>query len=144
MSLSQALNQFAQNLGRYGRFTGRHVIYRRHDYIPSVRRHRSRLSERRGLDTIGTTIVYAYLRSIVVDNRAWMLPAQGKVTRARIYKVARADYREEPVLLVILLIEFLVALFDPGKDSGRLFTLLRGERFSSSPKVNPPSLPDDG
>ena len=33
------------------------------------------------------------------------------------------------MLLVILLIEFLVALFDPGKDSGRLFTLLRGERF---------------
>ena len=32
------------------------------------------------------------------------------------------------MLLGILLIEFLVALFDPGKDSGRLFTLLRGER----------------
>jgi len=67
-----------------------------------------------------------------------MLPAQGKVTRARIYKVAQAEsLREEPVLLVILLIEFLVALFDPGKDSGRLFTLLRGERFEQFAESQP-------
>ena len=44
---------------------------------------------------------------------------------------------EEPVLLVILLIEFLVALFDPGKDSGRLFTLLRGERFEQFAESQP-------
>lgn len=41
------------------------------------------------------------------------------------------------MLLVILLIEFLVALFDPGKDSGRLFTLLRGERFEQFAENQP-------
>ncbi len=67
-----------------------------------------------------------------------MLPAPGKMTRARIHKVARAEsLREEPVLLVILLIEFLVALFDHGEDSGRLFTLLRGERFEQFAESQP-------
>ncbi len=41
------------------------------------------------------------------------------------------------MLLVILLIEFLVALFDHGEDSGRLFTLLRGERFEQFAESQP-------
>lgn len=51
------------------------------------------------------------------------------------------------MLLVILLIEFLVALFDPGKDSGRLFTLLRGERFEQFAESQPHlhyRMTDDG
>ncbi|AEF27612.1 Hypothetical protein RY69_1226 [Bifidobacterium breve] len=41
------------------------------------------------------------------------------------------------MLLVILLIEFLVALFDHGEDSGRLFALLRGERFEQFAESQP-------
>ncbi|SPU23996.1 Uncharacterised protein [Bifidobacterium bifidum] len=41
------------------------------------------------------------------------------------------------MLLVILLIEFLVALFDHGEYSGRLFALLRGERFEQFAESQP-------
>ena len=62
----------------------------------------------------------------------------GKDDLCRIHKVARAEsLREEPVLLVILLIEFLVELFDHGEDSGRLFALLRGERFEQFAESQP-------
>ena len=62
----------------------------------------------------------------------------GKDDLCRIHKVARAEsLREEPVLLVILLIEFLVALFDHVEDSGRLFALLRGERFEQFAESQP-------
>ena len=92
-----------------------------------------------GMRFIGTTIVYAYLQSIGVINAhepGCFLHRERDL--CRIHKVARAEsLREEPVLLVILLIEFLVALFDHGEDSGRLFALLRGERFEQFAESQP-------
>ena len=62
----------------------------------------------------------------------------GRDALSGFHKVARAEYkRVEPVVRVMVLIEFLVALFDHGEDSGRLFALLRGERFEQFAESQP-------
>ncbi|MGZ0154459.1 DNA-3-methyladenine glycosylase I [Bifidobacterium longum] len=68
MSLSQALNQFAQNLGRYRRFTGRHVIYETGMTTSPLSDAIAVDLKTYGMRFIGTTIVYAYLQSIGVIN----------------------------------------------------------------------------